>query len=129
MSSIFIGQVKSYNSRKGYGFIETIGSRDSSSFQVNEDEEKKTYFVHSTSILTDQSFPVKKLYTGEYVEFNIRVSDVSGELQAVNVSGLFEGKLLCDHGMFRFRKLNWASSSAPKEISEPEETVSVEDEI
>ena len=114
---IFIGTVETYNSRKGYGFIKKIGERSYPSEDSSEDlivetpeDERTTYFVHHSAIDTSQTFPVKKLYTGEYVEFDIcKRSEDSDDICCQSVRGILGGKLLCDHGKFTFRKLNWSS--------------------
>lgn len=115
---ILIGTVQTYNSRKGYGFIQLKGRRTypsddngAENDRITEcsEEEQQTYFVHHSGIDTTQEFPVKKLYIGEHVEFDIAPRDQGekGGVCAVNVRGIFGGNLLCDNGMYRYRSLNW----------------------
>ena len=79
-----IGSVKWFDSKKGYGFIETQESND--------------YFVHFSEI---QSENYKKLYPGEYVEFD--VSEDSEKPCCKNVTGPNGGKLLIQNEKYRYK--------------------------
>jgi CspA family cold shock protein len=82
--TVYIGQVKWMNNQGlGYGFI-TVCSEDKKGLDI---------FVHHTDI-KPQNSTYRSLTKGEYVEFNI----VKGEkgLQAVNVTGIRGGPLMCD---------------------------------
>jgi CspA family cold shock protein len=85
-SELFIGRVKWFNNKAGYGFITvTDGSRSGSDI-----------FVHHSSIdVENQQY--KYLVQGEYVNFNL-INTTSGahEWQASNVSGIKGGKLMCE---------------------------------
>lgn len=79
----YVGQCKWFNDRYGYGFI---------TIQTGE-EKGKDIFVHHTGVKPLNS-NYKTLKKGEYVNFNI----VNGEngLQAVDVTGIGGGSLMCD---------------------------------
>jgi len=83
----FIGRVKWFNNTAGYGFVTT------------KDEETNTevdIFVHHSSIKVDKE-QYKYLVQGEYIEFNlIKTNDGKHEVQAVNISGINGGKLMCE---------------------------------
>ena len=76
-----IGQVKWFNNKAGYGFIT---------------KDDKDIFVHYSAIQTSDS-QYKYLVQGEYIEFDI-VPTTEGphEVQAVNISGISKGKLMCE---------------------------------
>lgn len=77
----FKGQVKWFDYKKGYGFI-----------QKNiENGDPVDIFVHYTKINTNNEF--KMLYSGEYVEFE--ETDCPGKgVQAEHVRAPFNGKLM-----------------------------------
>jgi CspA family cold shock protein len=79
----YVGQCKWFNDVYGYGFL-TIQTGD---------EKGKDIFVHHSGVKPLNSL-YKTLKKGEYVNFNI----VTGEngLQAVDVTGIGGGTLLCD---------------------------------
>lgn len=85
MEKIF-GCVKWFNNKAGYGFISLIDGN----------EIGKEIFVHHTSIgVNEQQY--KYLVQGEYVEFVISTTQGGQhEFQAVNVSGIKGGKLMCE---------------------------------
>jgi cold shock CspA family protein len=73
------GCVKWFNKKAGYGFIST------------EDISGSDVFVHHSAILTDGDM-FRYLVEGEYVKFTIK----SGETNAVDVTGVSGGKLMCE---------------------------------
>lgn len=78
-----VGQCKWFNDRLGYGFV-----------TVHRGEKKGTdIFVHHSGIKPVNS-NYKTLTKGEYINFNI----INGEhgLQAVDVTGIDGGTLMCD---------------------------------
>lgn len=83
--SFYVGQVKWFNSKSGYGFI-TI---------KNEcDKKDNDIFAHYTNILTDSQY--KYLLQGEYVQFKLLSSvNESHEFQASDISGILGGELMC----------------------------------
>jgi CspA family cold shock protein len=82
----FIGRVKWFNNKAGYGFITiTDGQRS------GED-----IFVHHSGINVD-SEQFKYLVQGEYVEFHISATAEGAKhpTQATSVTGVKGGKLMC----------------------------------
>ena len=75
--------VKWFNSRNGYGFITNL-------------DDDSDYFAHQSN-LEPQENCFKTLYQGEYVECNVQRDSDSGKEQAVNVTGIRGGKLMCEH--------------------------------
>jgi cold shock CspA family protein len=85
-SERFIGRVKWFNNKAGYGFI-TVTDGPKSGNDV---------FVHHSSIKVD-SEQYKYLVQGEYVEFSLSETKTeTHEFQAGEVSGIKGGKLMCE---------------------------------
>jgi cold shock CspA family protein len=85
-SERFIGRVKWFNNKAGYGFV-TVTDGPKSGSDV---------FVHHSSIKVD-SEQYKYLVQGEYVEFNLSDTKTSDhEFQAGEVCGIKGGKLMCE---------------------------------
>ena len=85
-STVYLGRVKWFNNKTGYGFISvTSGDRTGTDL-----------FVHHTSIdVADQQY--KYLVQGEYVEFEIINAETADhEYQTRNVRGISGGKLMCE---------------------------------
>jgi CspA family cold shock protein len=82
----FTGRVKWFNNKAGYGFI-TVTDGPKSGTDI---------FVHHSSInVSTQQY--KYLVQGEYIEFTLsNVSSSDHEYQAVDVSGIKGGKLMCE---------------------------------
>uniref|UniRef100_A0A6C0IU78 CSD domain-containing protein n=1 Tax=viral metagenome TaxID=1070528 RepID=A0A6C0IU78_9ZZZZ len=82
----FLGRVKWFNNKAGYGFISiTDGSKSGTDV-----------FVHHSSISVD-SEQYKYLVQGEYVEFELKAMENSShEFQASGVKGIKGGKLMCE---------------------------------
>ena len=82
----FTGRVKWFNNKSGYGFI-TASTGDIKGTDV---------FVHHSSILvSDQQY--KYLVQGEYVEFALNeLSTGKHKFQAVEISGIGKGQLMCE---------------------------------
>jgi len=104
----FIGRVKWFNSKAGYGFITvTTGPKEGSDI-----------FVHHSgiSVVSEQ---YKYLVQGEYIEFSIDLlKDSAHELQAVKVSGINGGKLMCEtRREFRQTRVS-VKSDGKEELSE-----------
>jgi CspA family cold shock protein len=79
----YIGQCKWFNDKLGYGFI-TIQSGE---------EKGKDIFVHHSGIRPLNS-NYKTLKKGEYINFSVTNGD--NGLQAINVTGICGGSLMCD---------------------------------
>jgi CspA family cold shock protein len=110
-TEIFIGRVKWFNNKTGYGFITvTDGKRSGNDI-----------FVHHSAINVEGQY--KYLVQGEYVEFAI-VDTPSGkhECQASNVNGIKGGKLMCttrhetNIARSNYKKV---STDEPKTVAEP----------
>jgi CspA family cold shock protein len=107
-TEIFIGRVKWFNNKTGYGFITvTDGKRSGNDI-----------FVHHSAINVEGQY--KYLVQGEYVEFAI-VDTPSGkhEYQASNVNGIKGGKLMCTTR----HETNIARSNYKKVSTDEPETV------
>lgn len=84
-TTLYTGQVKWFNSKSGYGFI---------TIKNDCDKKDSDIFVHYTNITTSSQY--KYLMQGEYVEFNLlKSSNTNHEFQAVNVTGILKGELMC----------------------------------
>ena len=88
-----IGNVKWYDSKKGYGFV-TLVTPDSGNTEND-------VFVHYSNInVSDGNY--KRLFPGEYIEFEIG-SGNDGRSVCLNVSGIQGGLLLCENENHRFK--------------------------
>lgn len=86
----YVGRVKWFNNKAGYGFIQTLG-KDLHSECSSED-----IFVHHSAIKTKDDH-YNYLVQGEYVLLDkVSTEDSKHKYQAVNVRGLFEGPLMCE---------------------------------
>jgi cold shock CspA family protein len=82
----FIGRVKWFNNKAGYGFITITDGQKSGS----------DIFVHHSSIKVD-SEQYKYLVQGEYLEFSLSETKTeTHEFQAGDISGIKGGKLMCE---------------------------------
>jgi len=96
----FVGQVKWFNNKAGYGFI-----------TAREGEHvDKDIFVHFTTVSRDDK-QYRYLVQGEYVEFAIAPSaDAKYSIQAVSISGIKGGPL-----MFETRRAQRSSEARTHE--------------
>jgi CspA family cold shock protein len=82
----FIGRVKWFNNKAGYGFI-TVTDGPKAGTDV---------FVHHSTIKVDTE-QYKYLVQGEYVEFSLMETPTDKhECQAGDISGVKGGKLMCE---------------------------------
>jgi cold shock CspA family protein len=93
LSGVHTGQVKWFNRRRGYGFIKIIQSRENEG-DGHESFIGKDVFVHQSHIKPQKS-SYRSLEENEYVELGLSVDD-KNVTQAVNVTGILGGSLLCD---------------------------------
>ena len=112
----FTGRVKWFNNKAGYGFI-TVTDGPKSGTDI---------FVHHSSInVSTQQY--KYLVQGEYIEFTLsNVSSGDHEFQAVDVSGIKGGKLMCETRN-ELRTVRSTYKEQPKEQSVTKEEVKVEE--
>ena len=82
----FLGQVKWFNARAGFGYITVMQG----------DRKGEDVFVHHSAInVADRMY--KYLVQGEYVDFQIGKSQSDQhEFQVETVGGLGDGKLMCE---------------------------------
>ena len=81
----YVGMVKWFDNRRGYGFIKT----------VSESRNGDDIFVHQSNVCPE-SEGYRTLSAGEYVSFNISNIEGQDQEQALDVTGVFGGPLLCD---------------------------------
>ena len=84
----FLGKVKWFNNKSGYGFI---------TFLDGGDEHKgKDIFAHHSSLNVKEEL-YKYLVQGEYIEFNIqKMENGAHEYQAINIKGICQNDLMCE---------------------------------
>jgi CspA family cold shock protein len=88
-----IGNVKWYDSKKGYGFVTLV--------TPDLENTGNDVFVHYSNInVSDGNY--KRLFPGEYIEFEIG-SGNDGRSVCLNVSGIQGGLLLCENENHRFK--------------------------
>ena len=80
----FVGNCKWFNNKIGYGFITVM----------NGEHKGKDIFVHHSGVQPKNS-NFKTLTKGEYIALNI--VDGQNGLQAVDVTGVLGGPLMCDN--------------------------------
>lgn len=87
----YLGLVKWFNNKTGYGFITVLGS-------TSDDQHKgKDIFVHYKSIRGQDDANYKYLVQGEYVQFHILSStNEKHEFHAVDITGIQDGPTMCD---------------------------------
>jgi len=113
-SLTFVGRVKWFNNKVGYGFI-TITDGPKSGTDI---------FVNHRKIVTDPEDQYKYLVQGEYVEFILQPSEEDGkhEFQAGKVCGIKGGKLMCETRL-QVRESKVSYTKTVKEIKTPDEKV------
>ena len=86
----YIGKVKWFNKKKGYGFINIL----------NEDFSDTDVFCHFTDIKSEN---YKVLYPGEFVSCNIELKEDSEQHICKNVTGVYGHNLLTDNEKYIFK--------------------------
>ena len=82
----YMGRVKWFNNRAGYGFVTVL----------NGDKKGKDVFVHHSGVKVDQE-QYRYLVQGEYVAFSTSRSDSKDhKWQATDVRGILGEKLMCE---------------------------------
>jgi cold shock CspA family protein len=85
------GCVKWFNMKTGFGFVTVVKSAPGSELAVGSE-----LFVHHSNLkVTGEQY--RFLVQGEYVSFDVsNVANGQHSCQAVNVTGMFGGKLMCE---------------------------------
>jgi cold shock CspA family protein len=109
-SERFVGRVKWFNNKAGYGFI-TVTDGPKSGNDV---------FIHHSSIKVD-SEQYKYLVQGEYVEFGLSETKTeTHEFQAGEVSGIKGGKLMCETRRdLRSARTQYKTTKPVENVDEP----------
>lgn len=85
------GCVKWFNMKTGFGFLSVVQSVCGSDLKVGSE-----IFVHHSNVKVAEE-QYRFLVQGEYVEFDVsNVANGQHSCQAVNVTGMFGGKLMCE---------------------------------
>ena len=85
------GCVKWFNMKTGFGFLTVVQSVCGSDLKVGSE-----IFVHHSNVKVAEE-QYRFLVQGEYVEFGVsNVANGQHSCQAVNVTGMFGGKLMCE---------------------------------
>lgn len=108
----YTGRVKWFNNHAGYGFITIVNTCDKIGTDI---------FVHHTGISSGQN-QYKYLVQGEYVDFELKPSDTNSgpkyEVQATNVTGVCNGKLMCETRQ-EARQDRPANQKTPRQLQLP----------
>ena len=85
------GCVKWFNMKTGFGFLSVVRSVSGSDLEVGSE-----IFVHHSNVKVAEE-QYRFLVQGEYVEFDVsNVANGQHSCQAVDVTGMFGGKLMCE---------------------------------
>jgi cold shock CspA family protein len=85
------GCVKWFNIKTGFGFLTVVKSLGGSDLKIGSE-----IFVHHSNVKVAEE-QYRFLVQGEYVEFDVsNVANGQHSCQAINVTGMFGGKLMCE---------------------------------
>ena len=85
------GCVKWFNMKTGFGFLTVVQGVSGSDLKVGSE-----IFVHHSNVKVAEE-QYRFLVQGEYVEFDVsNVANGQHSCQAINVTGMFGGKLMCE---------------------------------
>ncbi len=87
-----VGNVKWYDTKKGFGFVTLVTPENENT--------GNDIFVHYSNVNVADGY--RRLFPGEYVEFELGQAE-DGRSVCLNVSGLFDGNLLCQNEDHRFK--------------------------
>jgi cold shock CspA family protein len=83
----YMGLVKWFNNKSGYGFITVISEGD---------YKGKDIFSHHSSIMVKSNL-YKYLVQGEYVSFSIQdIKNKEHDMHAINIRGILHNDLMCE---------------------------------
>lgn len=102
------GRVKWFDSKKGYGFVETTG------------ENKKDIFVHFSNIVTSDNSVYKKLFPGEYISFLNAHDDENNRDECKEVRGIDGGPLITENVEYRFKVFKNYNYDGENDNTDPE---------
>jgi len=103
---MMIGRCKWFDEKKGYGFIAVCDEQQ----QI---EPAAEVFVHHKNIRATQGAR-KTLRSGEYVSMTVEEME-GGRTQAVDVTGVFGGPLMCEN--FQSKRGTRASKTVSDDLS------------
>lgn len=110
------GRVKWFDTKKGYGFVETTG------------ESSEDLFIHFSNIKTRDSDTYKKLFPGEYVSF-LKVHDSDNDRnECRELTGIDGGVLMTENTEYRFKVFKNYNVNSSQNTVDPEIAEVLDDE-
>jgi cold shock CspA family protein len=104
-TNVYIGQVKWFDNKKGYGFITLL----------DKNLIGKDVFVHHTAIVSKKVSQYRFLVEGEYVQVGVEKStNAKYEYEAKQVSGILGGRIMCEIRQESYIKKHTVQSAQPK---------------
>lgn len=102
----YVGRVKWFNNKSGYGFITSCDDK-------NKDED---VFVHHSGVNVNEE-QYRYLVQGEYVEFKLVSTPEESKYpyQASHVTGMWGGKLMCETVNERPKKQKQKKNKTPRQ--------------
>jgi cold shock CspA family protein len=116
-SARYTGRVKWFNNKAGYGFITVTDTLVTSSTSTNIAPGTDVFVHHSAINVAVEQY--KYLVQGEYVEFSVSpVSSGQHEFQCDSVSGIKDGKLMCETRRdVRSSRVQYSSSKSVETVT------------